>query len=114
MLAGRRRGAGDLAVRVVGRADHHHVDIVPFQHVAIIGEMVRHRVVAREPFGLAGRRRCYAYQTRVRVALQRAGVNDANELRADKADADGIVHFELPSFYGIILRIAEEYRHAQD
>ena len=58
--------------------------------------MMRDGIIAREALGMAGGGRGDAEQARVGIALERAGVNDADELRADKADADGIVHFELP------------------
>ena len=62
------------AVSVVGRADHHHVDIVALQQRAVICAVVGEAVRFCESLGVPRRRRCHRDQLRVGVAHERAGM----------------------------------------
>ena len=79
------------AVSVVGRADHHHVDIVALQQRAVICAVVGEAVRFCESLGVPRRRRCHRDQLRVGVAHERAGMNPAHELRTRNPTPTGFV-----------------------
>src|SRR5262249_12259247 len=89
VLAGLRGGDGGGAVQVVGQAEHDHVEVGKFVHLAVIGEPARDVVLLGEGLDVLLGGRADGDDLAVGYRAQGLEVDGRDELAADEADTDG-------------------------
>src|SRR5437016_13672027 len=85
MLAGSRRRQCDLTMQIVGYPNHHQIQFIHVEQLAIVLKGIWDGMLFRKLLCLVFARRRHRNQLRVRTSFQRIDMDRTDETRTDEA-----------------------------